>query len=233
MLKRTTLTDTQKFEFCIYARDNKRTCSEYDQKLSNEVTSPEAKHHKAVAIPELELAFKEFILIYQNRTILSDAMIVEKTKLLAEELGVSEGKLHFLARWLQKFKEQNEIRQIKLYEEASSIDKDIVTESLPLLQNKYTGYSLDRIYNIDKTGLFYRLELDRTLATQQIAECKKDKKCFSVALCANADEFHKLSPLIIGKYTKSRCFKNIKINNLHMTYRNNTKAWMLVVLFQE
>ncbi|CAG8689980.1 12760_t:CDS:1, partial [Racocetra fulgida] len=29
MPKRTTLTDTQKFEFCVYARDNKKTRPEY------------------------------------------------------------------------------------------------------------------------------------------------------------------------------------------------------------
>ncbi|CAG8693542.1 3958_t:CDS:2, partial [Dentiscutata heterogama] len=68
--------------------------------LSNEVTSPETKYYKAVAIPKLELALKKFILIYQNHTSLSDAMIVEKAKLLAEKLGVSKGKLYFSARWI-------------------------------------------------------------------------------------------------------------------------------------
>ncbi|CAG8480635.1 15802_t:CDS:2, partial [Dentiscutata heterogama] len=114
-----------------------------DQRLSNEVTSPEAKHHKAVAVPELELVLKEFILIYQNRTILSDTMIVEKAKLLAEELGVPEDKLHFSAGWLQKFKEQNEIHQIKLHGEASSVDEDIVTDSLPF--HKLDGLTLQHV----------------------------------------------------------------------------------------
>ncbi|CAG8474206.1 17180_t:CDS:2 [Dentiscutata heterogama] len=66
MPKRTTLMDTQKFEFCVYTRDNKRTHPEYvkwikdkwrvkinestvtrilqtkDQRLSNEIVNPDA-----------------------------------------------------------------------------------------------------------------------------------------------------------------------------------------------
>ncbi|CAG8515946.1 27146_t:CDS:2, partial [Racocetra persica] len=113
-----------------------------NQRLLNKVTNPEAKHYKAVTVPELELALKEFILIYQDCTILSDAIIVEKAKLLAEKLSVLEGKLNFSAEWLQKFKEQNEICQIKLHREASSVDENVVTEFLLLLHNKCAGTSL-------------------------------------------------------------------------------------------
>ncbi len=52
-------------------------------------------------------------------------------------------------------------------------------------------------------------------------------------MCASADGSHKLPPLIIGKYANPRCFKNVNIRNLPMTYRSNTKAWMLTTLFQE
>ncbi|CAG8509885.1 1032_t:CDS:1, partial [Dentiscutata heterogama] len=33
-----------------------------DQRLSNEIVNLEAKRHRAVTVPELELALKEFIL---------------------------------------------------------------------------------------------------------------------------------------------------------------------------
>src|SRR5947209_14741691 len=105
--KKITLTDAQKYDFCLYARDNQQTRSEHVQwikqrwgvtvnestitrilqtkeaRLATEVISPEATRHKSVAVPELELALKEFILVYQDRTILSDALLVEKAKLLA------------------------------------------------------------------------------------------------------------------------------------------------------
>ncbi|CAG8753619.1 20557_t:CDS:2, partial [Cetraspora pellucida] len=83
-----------------------------DQQLSNKIVNPNAKRHMTVTVPELELVLKEFILIYQYYTILSDAMMIEKAKLLADELGSLKAK-------------------------ADSVDEDVITESLPLLQNIY------------------------------------------------------------------------------------------------
>jgi hypothetical protein len=96
-----------------------------------------------------------------------------------------------------------------------------------------SSYPPERIYNMDETGLFYRLEPDRTLATQRLSGRKKNKERLSIALCANSDGSHKLDPLIIGKFKKPRCFTNVNLNNLSMTYRNNTKAWMLTTVFQD
>ncbi|GBB83354.1 hypothetical protein RclHR1_10090001, partial [Rhizophagus clarus] len=116
----------------------------------SEVTNPEAKQHKAVAILELKLALKEFVLTYQHRVILSDALLIEKAKLLAEELEVSEGTLQ-----LQKFKDRNGIRQVKLQGEAYSADENAIVEALPLLQSKCVEYLPEQIYNMDETRLFY------------------------------------------------------------------------------
>jgi|SRR5581483_4095748 len=115
--KKITLTDFQKYELCLYARDNKTTRSQYvnwieqkwglrvdkstitrilqtkDKRLTTEVINPVAKRHKSVIVPELELALKEFVLTYQHRAILSDALLIEKAKLLAEELEVPQGTL--------------------------------------------------------------------------------------------------------------------------------------------
>ncbi|CAB5360537.1 unnamed protein product [Rhizophagus irregularis] len=142
-----------------------------------------------------------------HRAILSDAILIEKAKLLASGLEIPENVLQFSSGWLQ---------------------------ALPLLREKCANYPLERIYNMDETGLFYRrLEPDRTLATKRLHGCKKNKERLSVALCSNADGSHKLNPLIIGKFANPRCFKNINIRNLPIKYRNNAKAWMITTLFQE
>ena len=64
-----------------------------DARLTSEVVNSATKCHKAVVVPELELALKEFVLTYQHRVILSDALLIEKAKLLANELEVPEGTL--------------------------------------------------------------------------------------------------------------------------------------------
>jgi hypothetical protein len=40
-------------------------------------------------------------------------------------------------------------------------------------------------------------------------------------------------PLVIGKAAKPRCFKNLKINNLPVIWRNIKKAWMTVATMEE
>ncbi|CAG8745786.1 7750_t:CDS:2, partial [Dentiscutata erythropus] len=235
-----TLTDAQKTALCIYAHDNKITRAKYVDWIEqqwgvriDEISNSNVKRHRAVTVSEVELALKEFVLNYQYRTILSDTILIQKVKLLAAGLGVPEGTLQFSSSWLQKFKECNGIRQIKLQGKAVSADNDAITSTLPLLRSKCANYSLYRIYNMDKTGLFYCLEPDRILATHRIARCKVDKEHILVALCANADGSYKLNPLIIGKYQKPRCFKNINIKNMPFIYRNNTKAWMITTFFQD
>ncbi|GES84905.1 CENP-B homolog protein 2-like [Rhizophagus clarus] len=153
---------------------------------------------------ELELALKEFVLRYQHQTILSDAILIEKAKLLASE-----------------------IHQEKLHGEAASSDQTVIDEALPLLHSKCASYPLEKIYNIDETGT--RSNTNHKMYFQ----IKKNKEHLSIDLCANADGSYKLDPLIIGKFAKPRCFKNVNINNLPMKYQNNNKAWMIITIFQE
>jgi hypothetical protein len=82
-------------------------------------------------------------------------------------------------------------------------------------------------------NIFLRLEPDHTLATRRLSRRKKSKERLSIALCSNADGSHKLPLLVIGKYAKLRCFKNVNIGNLPITYQSNAKAWMLAITFQE
>jgi hypothetical protein len=40
-------------------------------------------------------------------------------------------------------------------------------------------------------------------------------------------------PFVIGKAAKPKCFKNLKINNLAVIWRNNKKAWMTAATMEE
>ncbi len=112
-------------------------------------------------------------------------MLIKKIKLLASELGILESILQFFSGWLHKFKNHNRIYQKKLHEKADSADNAAIIKTLPLLHEKCATYSLEKIYNMDKTGLFYQLEPDRILATKCLSEHKKNKECIFIALCSN------------------------------------------------
>jgi hypothetical protein len=40
-------------------------------------------------------------------------------------------------------------------------------------------------------------------------------------------------PLVTGKAEKPQCFKNLKINNLPVVWRNNKKAWITAATMEE
>ena len=85
-----------------------------NKRLTTKIIHPEQKQNKLVTFSELELALKEFILNYQHQTILSDAILIEKAKLLANGLEILEEALKFSSGWLHGFKKRNGIRQEKL-----------------------------------------------------------------------------------------------------------------------
>lgn len=58
-----------------------------------------------------------------------------------------------------------------------------------------------------------------------------EKAIKSILLGANMNDSEKLKSLMIGKSSKSRCFKNIK--SLPMAYCANKKAWITGELFNK
>jgi hypothetical protein len=90
------------------------------------------------------------------------------------------------------------------------------------------------IYNADETGLFLQALPTKSLTVkgEKCTGGKMSKQRLTVLLCGNmAGEMEK--PLGIGKAAKPRCFKNLKINNLSVIWRNDKKAWMTAATMEE
>jgi hypothetical protein len=85
---------------------------------------------------------------------------------------------------------------------------------------------------MDETGLFYRMQVDNSLATRQLEGRKQNKEHITITVCCNADGFDKLPLWIIGKLFCPRCFKNINIDNLDYKYHANKNAWMTQNVFK-
>jgi hypothetical protein len=62
---------------------------------------------------------------------------------------------------------------------------------------------------------------------------KKEKFRITIGLACNADGSEKFDAIYIGKSKKPRCFKNNSPEQRGFYYRNNKKAWMMVLLFEE
>ena len=52
-------------------------------------------------------------------------------------------------------------------------------------------------------------------------------------LCANATGFHKLPTLMIGKFKRPRCFKNMNAAKLGVVYKSEKSGWMDSALFED
>ena len=129
------------------------------ERLDDNNINSNTKRHRAVTYPELDLALKEFVLIYQHRTILTDALLVEKAKVIADSLGISQGALSFFPGWLYKFKNQNSIRLHKLQGESASANIVAINNVMPSIKNTCSNYPPERIYNMDETRLFYQYSI--------------------------------------------------------------------------
>ncbi|KZV59542.1 DDE-domain-containing protein [Peniophora sp. CONT] len=74
---------------------------------------------------------------------------------------------------------------------------------------------------------------DRGLMDKQLSGVKGSKSRLTYAVTMNADGSECLPPFIIGKAAKPRAFQKKTGQQLGFLYRNNAKAWMTTVLYQE
>jgi len=180
----------------------------------------------------LDSALYEWFLLNQEKVPISGDMIKEKAQIFLKQL-YPDKTMSFSNGWLESFKNRYKIKSYTKHGESGSVDLNNIAEALPLLHQLLNQYEWKDIYNMDETGLFYRLPADRSLATKQLEGTKKSKERLTVAVCTNGDGSHKLPCWIIGKYQNPRCFKGINIKYLDIQYRWNSKAWMTGTMFVE
>ena len=163
----------------------------------------------------------------------SDDMLRLKARAFGSALNI-EG-FSYSNGWLYGFKQRHGISLHAIHGEAASVSNEIVQDGRRRIQNllQLSQYDLCNVYNMDETGLFFRLQPDKTLSTAPVRGTKKSKERISVALCANADGSDKLKPLVIGKAARPRCFpKAFNVQSV-VHYYHNKKAWMTSVIFTD
>lgn len=187
---------------------------------------PKRKRFRSGNYSDIEDALcKWFTSVRSNDIALSGPFLASKAEKLAKDLGYHE----FVATngFIERFKQRRGINCQSVCGESKSVDQTIIddwkTEKLPLMTRDYAPCD---IYNVDETGLFYKLQPSKTLHFKDKA-CdggKLSKERIIVLLGSNMDGTDKLVPLVIGKFGKPRCFKYVK--SLPVTYRSNKNSWM-------
>ncbi|KAF9197789.1 hypothetical protein BGZ49_001631 [Haplosporangium sp. Z 27] len=133
-MKRMTLNDAQKYEICVYMKEEEEKASRptnkavtayilstYNIKVDESTVSrlkqqaekrlaggnlsnPNAKRHRQVAFPELERQLGEFVKANKRKVAISDMMLLNKGKELRDILEIPEQQMKFSDGWLNKFK---------------------------------------------------------------------------------------------------------------------------------
>ena len=89
------------------------------------------------------------------------------------------------------------------------------------------------IFNMDKTGLYFRVTENKILFRkgQDCGDGKKSKLHLTISLCSSMTG-EKVKMLIIWKYANPLCFKTIKKKNLPVDYFANKNAWITSGVFE-
>ncbi|XP_066253571.1 tigger transposable element-derived protein 4-like [Euwallacea similis] len=111
--------------------------------------------------------------------------------------------------WPERFKTRHNTNFGKFSGEAGDVDRQVILKWLD-----------DKIIP------------DRTLKFrgEKRVGGKQSKLRYTVWVCANTIGSEKYNLLVIGKYKRPRCMKNVK--SLPVIYKSNTRAWMTSVIFE-
>ncbi|MFQ6640735.1 hypothetical protein Gotur_014990 [Gossypium turneri] len=138
---------------------------------------------------------------------------------LQKMYGDVNSNFNFSIGWLEWFKERHGIKSYRRFGKSGSIVIENIEDALHQIRAKLENFDLKDIYNMDKIGLFYRLQVDHSLATKKLEGLKKDKETLTVVVCCNGDGSNKVPLWVISKFANPRCFKHVNIDNLNCHYR--------------
>ena len=106
------------------------------------------------------------------------------------------------------------LRSVTLHGEAGQVQASAVAKDIGILRSHLSDYDAEHIYNIDETGLFFKLLPRRTYISASEdrkslrgVKAMKAKDRITALVCTNAMGTQKLPMAIIGTAKQPRCFK--------------------------
>lgn len=190
------------------------------------------KKQRSGKYEELEAVLKRWFIQARTSNIpISGPILQEKALQVAALLGIP----NFTAStgWLDRFKNRHSIIYRQISGESSSVNNETASDWKNQISTLTSGYNPSDIYNADEFGLFFKIMPDKSLVLKN-EKChggKLSKERLTVLVCTNSSGTDKKKPLVIGKYAKPRCFKNVK--TLPCVYCSQSRAWMTADRFIE
>lgn len=231
--------------------------AEYVEDYEQNENSNKKRNLRDECSVQLDQKVYEWFVTQRSKNIpISGPLLQERARQIRQELGGTTAD-DFKASngWLEKFRIRHGIQHKVISGESAAVDPVTVDEWKRRLSSMTDKYDPNDVYNADETGLFFKALPDRSLvlAKETCKGGKRSKERFTVLLCTNMTGTDKLQPLLIGKFpipdpclylylycfhnlgkaAKPRCFKNLNIKELPVTWRSNRTSWMTATLFDE
>ena len=143
-------------------------------------------------------------MIRQAKQPLSPSLVIKK----AEELAQKHNIVNFKAswKWLSRFRDRKGLKCAQLHGEGGEVNRNNpnLLSELDKLYDCIQSYRPEYVYNMDETGLFYRMLPRYTLLLpyENVIETrgrKKAKERVSMIVCAKSTGSHKLPCCMVGK----------------------------------
>jgi hypothetical protein len=126
---------------------------------SNNETNLNAKCQRTVRYPKMEFALIKWFWANQERANVSGELIRESATKILDRLYPGFEPFKFSSGWLKAFKSRHGFRSYRCFGKSGFVDMAAFANTLPAICDVLDQYVWKDIYNMDKTGFFYRMQV--------------------------------------------------------------------------
>jgi len=186
--------------------------------------------------PALEILLHEWLARCRAlRVTIPPSLALVQADVFARELRLSEAAFMATWGWLARFRRRHTVGRVLLHGEEGEVDKGdpVLLAALAALSRLVAGYAPSAIFNMDETGLFYRVLPRCTLLVstedpKDVRGRKVPKERVTAVICSNADGTLKVPITLIGK-TLNPVYAIHK--SWPLPYFQQPKAWLDGAIF--
>ena len=213
-------------------KDKERILSRYH--MGNEDIRDERQRGGFAKHQDLEEKLYEWVKTLRARQVpLPPSLIQFRAKRMAEEMNISA--FNASNGWYARFTRRNQVTARMLCGEGGDVDINDPTlvDAMEALREKVAQYPPENVYNMDETGLFYRMIPKYTVLCAHEAKdargTKPKKDRVTLIVCTNSTGTHKIPLLMVGKAKQPAAFKS---QHLPLAYISQGKAWCDSTVFR-
>jgi hypothetical protein len=126
---------------------------------SDNETNLNAKRQRTIRYQEMESALVKWFQANQERANVNGELVRKCATKILDRLYPGHEPFEFSNGWLEAFKSHHGIRSYRHFGENGSINMAALANTLPAIHDVLDQYAWKDIYNMDETGLFYRMQV--------------------------------------------------------------------------